>query len=171
MHGHSNVWSVYFPWRKEGNKKRRNSRSQEEMLFPWARPVGGGKGTATTQAGESTRSSTELSCRRSEMLCTAIRREIIDVHNFASYCVLSNVCFLVQMAAYWELHSVPVSHTHYSRLLILGDTSFSYTFDETSIKFTLILKPYWGYLETIKTLKCFFKAEVNHSRDRFTPHE
>lgn len=86
--------SVYFPWGKDGVSTEGIQGLRRKCFSHEHTERGGGKGTAIAQAGQSTWSSTELSGRRSEMVCTDIRREIIDVHNFALLlgivkCVLS----------------------------------------------------------------------------------
>lgn len=144
--------SVFFPWRKDADKNRRNSKCQERTFCQWAHHIMRGRQKHSYHTGRPKCLSADLLCRRSAMACTDMGRERIDVHNISTSQVLSNVCFLMQMTASWKL---------------CGTTLFSYPLfqasqcwhnfsprltNTTSIKFTSNLKPYKRYLKTKENL-------------------
>lgn len=83
------------------------------------------------------------------MACIDMGRERTDVHNITTSQVLSNVCFLMQMTASYDMsqrYSVLISAI--SGFSVLSTQLFPTSLTNTrSIKFTFILKPYKGYLK------------------------
>lgn len=106
------VSSVFFPWRKDGAKNRRNSRCQE-MFCQWAHHV-------LRMRQRHSYNPVRLKCTSTDLLCRSASASTSQV--------LSDVCFLMQLTASWKLYSATLFIPTISGFLVF--TQFFPKFDK-----------------------------------------